>query len=1028
MPRPLSNLLRATLLLVGLLAVGAEPQAKAQGRFSFKTYASEAGLDNLAVWCLAQDPQGFLWAGTEDGLFRFDGARFMPFGLKEGLPSSYVESLHVGPDGTLWVGTFKGLAYWRDGRFQAVGPDSGLPFVPIKGLGTGPDGQIWVGTAEGPFRGGRNQPFEGVKGWPGGSVTALATPKGGGRLWVASWTKVGTQVHAWDSRGWQLGIGQSPFGQERIDALAVDGEATVWARSPRKLWSMPAGATRFEEERSFPMLQQKGHLMVDAAGKLWATSDAGLYRREDKNWVRLGVPEGLPRAMSTALLEDREGSLWVAGEGLYRLQGGGLLRSFSAQDGMANDTVWCITRDVAGELLVGTDNGLLRLQGGRWVVVPGTGQSQVRSVAPAPEGLLWAVGGPEVTMVDPLRGVQARFGRSAGVVVARIIFRIQVDPTGTPWLATDGAGLLKGIGKGRVWRFERVELPGGSSEERIEDLQLDAKGRLWAAGERGLAVLEGGRWQRLGQADGLRSDHVSYVRPLRDGSTLVTYFDPLGLCQVRFEQGRFKIEGHRDDLVTPDHIVYMLGEDPKGALWIGTGRGLERIASNGEREQFGRGEGLVSENVNGQAILAELDDVWVGTASGLARFDARAYRSAPQPPKTVLLRSVLGRQAYPSVPIEAIRVPRAQGTFEVKFAGLSFIREGRLQYHARLLGLEHEWHPVDTREDRYPALGPGLYRYEVRARIGQGLWGPSATFEFQVLPAWWQTWWFRVLAGLAALGGISWVIRWRVAHLHDRNQVLESMVHARTREVEAKARELEQANLALRNQSLTDPLTGLRNRRYLGVCMPEDVAQVDRIHRDAHLGRFERLRMNIDLVFIMVDLDHFKTVNDQHGHAAGDHVLQQVAEILRDATRDSDTVIRWGGEEFLIVARNASRAESAVVVERIRSQVEAHAFDIGGGETLRSTCSLGFTFYPFVPEKPELFPWEHVVDLSDHCLYAAKRSGRNAWVGLFPTLEGEADLIRRGLPNEIPQLIEQGHIQVVTSVSDPTRLQWDLHG
>lgn len=1015
-PRFIQVLLISLLLLVGGGGYSGAGEPSFGGRYSFRYYGSESGLGNPAVWALAQDRQGFIWAGTEGGMCRFDGVRFTTYGLKEGLPSAQIEHLHVGPDGTLWVGTFKGLAFWADGRFQAVGPERGLPTLPITGVISGPEGRIWVGTPEGPYRGSRTGRFEPVPGWTGGGVTTLSGRITLNAVWIGAWNQAGARVWRWDERGWAPVEGGAGFGELRLDALEVDGQGRVWARSLQRLWSLGPGETAFHAVPGILPTRQKGQLYVNPAGQIWVATQAGLFHQEQGRWVGLGPKEGAPRGAALAILEDREGSLWLGGEGICRLQGGGLFRSYTTQDGLPNDVVWSIFRDGQGRFFVGTDAGLFRSMGDRWVAVPGTEGVQVRSIVQGAAGSLWITGTPEILQVDPLKGVLARYGRGAGVVVPGRIFRILFDHQGALWAATDGAGLLRGTGSGRDWKFSRVDLPGGFPEERIEDLQLDGAGRLWAGGERGLAVCIDGKWQRLGRAEGLRSDHVAYIRPLKNGAVLATYFDPLGVCQVRLKEGKPEVEGHWDDLVPPDRVVYMLGQDPSGVIWVGSSLGLDRIGLDGTIEHFGLGEGLVNENLNAQAFMADGSDIWVGTALGLARFDGRQYRGAATVPETVLLNCRLGSKSHPPIALAPVAVPRAENTFEVRFTGLSYIREGRLQFQARLLGLETEWHAADSRVDRYPALAPGQYRYEVRARIDQGSWGVPSSFEFRVKPAWWQTWWTKLALGLGLCVLVALYLRWRVAHLHRRNAMLEALVHARTQEVEAKAEELATANEALRNQSLTDPLTGLRNRRYLGVCMPEDVAQVNRIHRDAHLGRMERLRLNIDLVFIMVDLDHFKLVNDEYGHAAGDRVLQQVAEILRLATRDSDTVIRWGGEEFLIVARNASRAESTVVVERIRAQVENHPFELGNGQILRRTCSLGFTFYPFVPERADLFAWEQVVDLADHCLYAAKHSGRNAWVGVFPTLEGDEQVLQKGLPYGIPELQREGHLQVVSSL------------
>lgn len=201
---------------------------------------------------------------------------------------------------------------------------------------------------------------------------------------------------------------------------------------------------------------------------------------------------------------------------------------------------------------------------------------------------------------------------------------------------------------------------------------------------------------------------------------------------------------------------------------------------------------------------------------------------------------------------------------------------------------------------------------------------------------------------------------------------LEALVMDRTADLEA-------ANEALARQTITDPLTGLHNRRYVDMVVPEVVAQVDRAYSD-HIAKGSPLPPNPDLVFLLVDLDHFKTVNDRFGHAAGDRVLQQFTRRLHVALRESDTVVRWGGEEFLILARGLRRDQAPMVAQRILTAVRAEPFDVGS--PFPRTCSVGFAPFPLDPEHPSTIPWERVVALADRCLYAAKTTGRNGFVGL----------------------------------------------
>ena len=243
-------------------------------------------------------------------------------------------------------------------------------------------------------------------------------------------------------------------------------------------------------------------------------------------------------------------------------------------------------------------------------------------------------------------------------------------------------------------------------------------------------------------------------------------------------------------------------------------------------------------------------------------------------------------------------------------------------------------------------------------------------------------------------------------------------------------RRLRAANHALAEMSLKDPLTSLANRRYLSTRIEEDLAQIHRLQRDGRSvspsGR-ERMLINIDVVFIMIDIDHFKHVNDRYGHGAGDAVLKQFAGVLTSTMRDSDTVVRWGGEEFFVVAKHTAKADAVVVAERIRSRVADHPFDLGNGTILHKTCSIGFAAYPFLPDDPARVPWEKVVEMADQCLYAAKASGRDTWVGVHGTGEiAEGRLAQAGEGLHVPDLIQAGLLAV--EARPGTAIVWGSEG
>ncbi|UUZ50951.1 GGDEF domain-containing protein [Massilia sp. B-10] len=173
-----------------------------------------------------------------------------------------------------------------------------------------------------------------------------------------------------------------------------------------------------------------------------------------------------------------------------------------------------------------------------------------------------------------------------------------------------------------------------------------------------------------------------------------------------------------------------------------------------------------------------------------------------------------------------------------------------------------------------------------------------------------------------------------------------------------------------------------------------------------------------DLVFFMVDIDHFKEVNDGHGHAAGDAVLVQMQERLREVFRESDYLIRWGGEEFLVLARATHRDDARLVAERIRRAVADRPFTLADGTQLDKTCSIGFACFPFVPSEPRLLSWSEVVELADQGLYLVKRSGRNAWVGVYSTDESRYDELFPRLIHQLDKTLAEGEARLVTNVEN----------
>lgn len=774
-------------LVAGLGSLWAQ-MPEPSGRLRWREYGYDDGLRNSSISAICQDQRGFIWVGTEEGLHRFDGKSFQVFMRPEGLPSSAVQALHASPDGGLWVGTYRGLARREGNRFVAVGTEHPELAKSITALASGADGSLHVGTSAGPYRQVSGVRFEAMASWPGGAVSALATLPGSGGMCIASWDGSRARVYRTVGATWQELPGKADFGLARLDGLAVDGSGTLWTRSLGALW-------RFDQQTFVPApfpvkrTQRSACLYVDGSGRLMIPGVSELIVLENGKVLRRGGKESWAGQVQVAILVDREGSMWVGGGGLRQSQGRRFWRSYGPEEGLQNPYVWSLWRDRDRTLFAGTERGLARLGPEGWKMIPGTEDTQVRSEVRGSDGAFYLAGSPWIRRWDPATGRTVRFGPEQGVRADGRIFRLLFDRAGTLWVATDSGGLLQGRGEGSHWTFTPEPLPGGTPKESIMDLHEDGAGRLWAAGDHGLALREGGRWRRFTRADGLREDAVAYARTLRNGDLLLGYDANLGMARARYEHGQLRLLRHFDAQIDPTRTLFFMGEDAGGNLWAGTGAGVHRVSTTGTVELFTYRDGLISDSTNNMAFLADPDgDVWIGTVGGIARFDAKAYGGPPPPPALETYAFTLGTDSFYAAPTRPLEVPYRNNTFEAQFAALSIRHQDDLRLEVRLEGLEKDWHAARGRTERYAGLAAGDYAFQIRSQVADGTWVHSVPICFRVLPPWWGSWTFRALVVSGLVGLAIVYTRWRVRNLKIRNALLEERVQERTQALDASER------------------------------------------------------------------------------------------------------------------------------------------------------------------------------------------------------------------------------------------------
>lgn len=1006
-------LLLVSSALASTLSAGQESVDEAQGeplhpgRSVFRTYGRDLRFPSSAIHHLIQDEAGFLWMGTENGLFRYDGHATTHWGAADGLPSDWILRLLPHPDGGFWVGTSLGLARFHNGVSTPVTLEGELWTFHVASMDLDQSRKLVVAGSGTLLVQVSETDLAPLKDCPAGVVHDVKALRSGSLVFAGE-----LSIHErlpsgrWILYGPEDGLTFQP-GQ-----LKEDGLGNLWVFNGRFLAVKKAGSDRFEDRSTWMpgAFYSGGDAFTDEQGFVWLPTLEGALRVRGDAHQTLGVGEGMPSRHIKGVFLDRENSLWVYASVLYRQLGQGCVTAYTQQDGLPSDVVWSIYQDPGGTIWAGTGDGLARLGVRGWERIKGSEGMAILSMDKDADGNLW---------LTNLNGSPARLGPDDQITTLKAF-----GVTGrSMWVSTEGDGkvwfsLLGGqnvvLYDSRTRSLTPIsEIYPEVTEIVPRSLYQDNRGRTWIAGTLGLACRDGDHWHLVKETDGLRSPKVRGLALMDDGTAWVWYVEPYGMTRLGFQDGRLRVLGHLDTSGNlASNLIYAAALGQNGDMWITTDRGVNQY-HQGQIRHFGIEEGLLTEDCNLNALAIDrTGNVWVGSSSGIARIWADRLPKQGAVPAPMILRFDDLKASY-SAPFGSIPpIPHALGSVEFRFSTPTYLDERNLRYEVRLLGLEDTWYPTEIRQTRYPALRGGRYRFEVRVARPGSPFGPASGLDFEILPAWWQSIWFYGLVFAGLVGLVALLIRWRVRHLQAAKKVLAALVAERTLELEQANRALGESNSALKEQSLTDPLTGLRNRRFITLGIQEDLARALRQNRQRQQGESWD---NVDLVFFIVDLDRFKAVNDTYGHRTGDEVLVQVAEVLRRTMRDSDTIARWGGEEFLLLARDTTRAEATKMAERIRAAVEGHPFLTESGLTLRSTCSIGFASYPFLAQHPTWISWEKVVDLADHGLYLVKENGRNGWIGFDAGTALGPDQDPVTLIGQIPQAIRDDRLTIQTS-------------
>jgi ligand-binding sensor domain-containing protein/signal transduction histidine kinase len=787
--------LKHTLLLL-LFAVALHVHVTAQS-FRFDHVTGREGLSQSQAYCMLHDSEGYLWIGTQDGLNRFDGSEFKvfkndPFDSTT-LTHNWIWSVEEDRHGDLWLGTFQGLCKYvrKENRFVQY-YNKPNDSTTVSGNRTNyvlrdSKNRLWVSSwgsglslyndKTNTFRQFRHNADD-QRTISDNYVRAIFCDREG-TLWVGTWNGGLNRVLE-DASGnvsfqHYYSTENNMFqGGNQITSIAEDKQGNLWIGSYQGgLFQFNKKTNQFRRVPEF-VANDINKVLGDAQGNIWIGTNNGL-----KFWNATAQTfrtyhhhpnQGSSISSNTiyALLQDRNGMVWVAGNGLDKYDPRkNIFRSYENEpdnkNSLSENSVWSFCEDDEGKIWIGGESGPLNVYDPvtgtfRHVTIHddrGNLASNVQRLIQA-DSVFWIASfNNGLIRYDKHTGRSRFFLGSHPSPLGKTAFIKEVlrDRDGTLWVGTYDEGLIHYDPQTEAVTHYRTSKsdPRSIGSDFINSIMQDRQGNIWigfmgggiSVYDKKTSAFTHYRYDRK-NASGLSDQMVSSIT--QESDSIFWICTHSGINRLNVHTGKFRHFFEKDGLA--NNVAYEMLHDPAGFYWISTNKGLSKFNPQTYTfRNYTKEDGLQDDEFNANASLrSRRGQFYFGGVKGFSVFDPAQIQPDTVPPQLIIQSYSIFDKVF--TPESSLALDYDQNYITIRFAALEFSSPEKIRYRYKLEGIDADWIDAGTaRQAHYTNLDPGRYTFRVKAANEDGYWTePGATMNLIIHPPFWKTGWFITLS------------------------------------------------------------------------------------------------------------------------------------------------------------------------------------------------------------------------------------------------------------------------------------------